>query len=166
MTPDKRVRLSKHVFSINTVLSNSKERREALEQIQQVDDCQWNDCLSAIKYAQENGLNETNFSLVASNNSAQIMDEVLNHTFHILADRAFAHQLEAGKEISTVPNQVSVILFGRNPKNNSFEEIFMDDRAQNSVSGLEACKRYCSFTNTPIDLNPKRKHFKLGAGIH
>ncbi len=87
------------------------------------------------------------------------MDEVLNHTFHVLADRAFAHLLEAGKEISTVPNQESVILFSRNPKNNSFEGIFMDDGAQKSVAGLEASKRYCSFTNTPIDLNPSRETF-------
>ncbi len=62
MTPAKFLRLTKHVFSIYTVLSDSEQCREALDQIQQFDDDQWKDCLSAIKYSQENGLSETNFS--------------------------------------------------------------------------------------------------------
>ena len=92
------------------------------------------------------------------------MDENLNHIFHVLADLAFAHSIEAGKEISTLPNHESAILFGRNSSNNGFEGICMDDAAQKSVAGLEAYKRYCSFTNTPIDLNPSREAFKLGSG--
>ncbi len=56
MTPAKRVRLTKHVLSINTVLSDLEKCRESLEQIQQFDADQWNDCLSAIKYSRENGL--------------------------------------------------------------------------------------------------------------
>ncbi len=69
------------------------------------------------------------------------MGENLNHTFHVLANRAFAHSLKAGKEILTVPNQESVILFGRNYKNNGSEGICMDNGAQKSGAGLEACKR-------------------------
>ena len=94
------------------------------------------------------------------------MDEDLNNTFHVLAEQAFPHSLEAGKEISIGPNQESTILFGRNPKNDGCEGICMDDGARKSVAGLEAYKRYCSFNNTRIDLHPSRETFKLGAGIY
>ncbi len=48
ITPAKRVKLTKHVFAIDSVTSNSVEFNDALEHIQQFNDQQWDDCVSAI----------------------------------------------------------------------------------------------------------------------
>ena len=58
------------------------------------------------------------------------------------------------------------ILFESIGQNVNFDGICMDDGAQKSVAGLEAYERYCAYTNTPIDLIPSTKIFKLGTGIH
>ncbi len=54
------------------------------------------------------------------------------------------------------------IFFNSRSSDSNFEGICMDDRAQKSVAGLPAYKRYCRHKNTPLDLTPSNEKFKLG----
>ncbi len=90
----KRVKLTKLVFAIDSVTSNSEVCNDALEHIQQFNDKQWDEFESAIDNLEKSVPASINLTSIVGDDPVEILDGNLNSKFHTLADRAFLHSLQ------------------------------------------------------------------------
>ncbi len=164
LSSSRKVSFVNRVFSSDTVSCDCDECYEALDLIQNFDDETWSEYYSSTSAEISMNSKDINFN---SLENSKLPDKEYQHTFKNLADRSFTHSLSHFLvRSSTESSELIQLLLKSKKDNSSFEGICMDNGAEKSVAGLEAYKRYCLHTNTPLDLSPSKETFRLVDGVH
>ncbi len=152
---------------MDSISCDSDECHKALDEIQESDDDQWHEVRKLLNEEHPVELNEVHWTTINQSSRDASPTRFYSNTFDELADRSFSYALTTMKEGNESKRFEShQIFFNSRSSDSNFEGICMDDGTQKIVAGLPAYKRYCSHTNTPLDLTPSNEQFKLGEGIH
>ncbi len=163
-SPTKRVRLVRKVFSLSSIPSESEQCFAALDTIQQLNDEEWKECAELVSDEEQKISNDITWTCCVKIHPCLFQTKNYDSTLNEMADRAFSHSVLWNSNKHNYENQQILINSRSSPL--EFDEICMDDGAQKSVTGLEAYKKYCVYTCTPVDIVPSKESFKLGSGIY
>ena len=154
LSPAKRVQLTKYVYAVESVASDSDECTWALDEIQDFNDAEWKGCIPIIESENEAPVNEINFTCLNEEILQPVPDKSGSTALAHLSDRSFMHSMAP----SFSNAEVNDILFTK-IGSDVFQGICMDNAAEKSVAGIESYKKYCVYTNTPLDLTPSIEKF-------
>ncbi len=145
-SPIKRIHFVKTVFVSDNVTWGRDNCYNAVDEIQKFDGQRCECVCSAVMTT--TGVNGVNFVFGHD-------DIGYERTVRELTDRVYAHKMTKKPPnvyfngiLDSVQNYIV-----------KFEGIFIGDGAQKCCAGLEAYKRYCVRTNTPVGIIPSRKRF-------
>ena len=153
-----RIRFSKLILLSEFVCSDSDECDHALDIAQQYGDAAWEELensLDNLTDNEETDPNNINFSTTTP-------EQIEEQSFGILADNCFLHSINCS--VDNQENFPSSSVY--ESKSHEFEGICMDLGAEKSLAGLQAYMRYCNHTQTPVELEPSIKRFRLGSVVH
>ena len=168
LTSTQRIRFASTVLLTESICSDSDECNHALDVIQGFGNDAWHEleaqCSSSIESENEEEVNNTHFNSSVDLTS-NLLSNDLDTSYSALSNLSYCHFMLRDAEVESLSKHHK-ILFTDQRAMMKFEGICMDDGAQRSVAGLAAYTRYCSHTNSQLDLIPSKELFRFGDGTH